>query len=289
MNISRREFLKLGGFSVLSAAAPPVVHGLARLGENPFDGTGHLADVIDKEARPLNLWEVSESRPRAHLMVGEWHTDNPARVHLRQNMSLLKMAGHSTLFMESFGTETEPLIKEYQRTGGTNREELSNHLYQQGILIWPASDLYGGSERNRRISEYLKVLDDATRAGIRVVPIDMPKKVQYANPQNIEVRRNKWMAEPIRTTLKPEGHIRGTIHIGNQHLDTYNGADVPRLAELSNVVTIDVSGARPLRDAAKLAGKENETFMIPNRLKFPLSSQPADWIAYIPATLKESY
>lgn len=224
-------------------------------------------------------------------MVGEWHSDDSSRVQVRKGIPRLNLYGFNTMFMEVFDTESAPIIKEYQRTGGANRQQLEDFCFARGILQWSKRDFLHSSELLKRIGQYERVLNKATHAGIRVIPIDMPKAKQYEQSFNVESERNKWMAAPIHHEISQPSSspVRGLIHVGKWHLDSQNPADVARLAGITNVITADLSGALEIKDAAARAGRGNDLFMIPNRIKFPGSSNPADWIVYNPQTLVEAY
>lgn len=251
--------------------------------KSPFGSRERLTQFM-KTDRGLVDYKQMVANTRV-LALGETHTREITKEEVIDHIEQFKDLGFTHFGMEVFGTDAQQALDEYQ-SNGDKKDVLIEYL-KKGFGGW--------SPRAGEL--YLQMVNEAKRAGMRVIGIDLPKSEQDQYPRegsDRDHKRDERMAHTVSEVLaqNPENKVvtfTGTAHAGIE------GAVMAGLLASSGVeiTTVSISGGSPsdrtlVEQSAVEAGIDKERFMIACRSRFKDSPTPYDWIIHLPQVEQET-
>jgi hypothetical protein len=91
---------------------------------SPFGGIEQLKDYLRNERQPLDYAKIISPTTRV-LALGETHASGITKSELIDQITQLKNLGFTHIGMETFKTDFQPLLDEYQATG-ERKDEVMN-------------------------------------------------------------------------------------------------------------------------------------------------------------------
>lgn len=205
------------------------------------------------------------------LVIGESHGEIGSKQWLIENMELLARKGVKTLYMEHLLTDFHQASLDNFAKSGVMPRDLETYLkaLDEGHKTDPA----------RRFN-FLEVVREATRYGIRVQAIDCMASYRLAGMQGLQkTTRQAMMNFFAKTVIEADQAARGpgkwVSLMGNSHANTFEG--VPGVSELENALGLriedvpkgEVNGYEPDtgRTFVDIAGKPQGTVKSDLRLR----------------------
>ncbi len=191
-----------------------------------------------------------ENLLETNFFIGESHRHLSPKKFLIQNMDLLKSSGYSVIFMEHLEGDLQQDLDTYRAAEGRNTPEplkFSLDRTTQGYLdssVDLIEALIGDAEPYKSQSQlfnYNAVVREATKVGIRVVPLEIstqnytsfPRgedRMIYLNSNTVDVVTRERTANP---SLKYIGLV-GSSHLLRKH-------DVPGICDALAVQDVAIS------------------------------------------------
>lgn len=251
---------------------------------SPFGDREQLREYIRKERQPVDYSRMVTPTTRV-LALGEAHTREITKREVIDHIKQFRDLGFTHFGMEVFGTEAQPILDEYQKTGG-RKEELMEHI-RKGFGGWSpnAGELY------------LKAVDEAKRVGMRVVAIDLPmsEQEQYkSGGMDRGHKRDDRMSQTVQAILNENPEHKVVTLTGSGHAGKSDNEMAGLLAASGvEIVTAAILGGSPTRrtwfeSSAIDVGVATERFMSACLAKFPDSRTPYDWIIHLPQVEAET-
>jgi uncharacterized iron-regulated protein len=235
---------------------------------SPFGDLKKLEEYLLNEREPIDYAKMV-SPTTSVLALGETHRDISIRNEIMNHLTQLKSLGFTYFGMETFETDFQPILNEYQETGEW-REEILNECKNN----WPAGELY------------MQLVDVAKRARMRVVALDLPssEKKQYKTTTEQLQKRDERMAQTVQAILNEDPENKIVTFTGNGHAGKSGFQMANLLANNGvNVVSVNINQERTnFETAARNIGAARERFMAACLTKFPNSPTPYDWMIHLP-------
>lgn len=189
------------------------------------------------------------------VYFGETHTNQQAKIFLRNILAGLKEKGFSVLALEMFNIDQQNVLDGYF-SGNISREKL-----KQSLL----------SDWNYKAEEYLNLIEEARKLGIRPLAIDNRSLVETRDFVEGLHQRDQIMAEKISSFLMMSSDVKIIVLAGSLHAQYFLNrtskipSQIELLEKLSGIRALSFTllerfrSARPLPEIyAELMGGDFE-------------------------------
>lgn len=242
----------------------------------PHLNKSQFSEYLRKETVPVDYAKMVSKDTRV-LALGETHDSIITKREIIDHIGQFKALGFTHIGMEMLGTDFQPSLDEYRRTGGRT-EEIMEGLGQ-----------FGYSAEVQKL--YFEIIEKARRVGITVVAINAPNsEIDNCTNHSAQLKtQNETMTKTVQAILDPDpGHVNDPKNkmvtlTGARHARKEGGDMANLLADGGvSVVTVSINHSHShFEETLAQLNLQHDSLMAANLGKLPDSLMPYDWMMHL--------
>ncbi len=231
--------------------------------ETTFPPHISLTEYVERNHRDIDLEQVSKDTQV--IAFGERHSDVLPKEFLREHLRSLRQLGFTHLALEMVESSKQNLIDNYR----------SSDLARNHLQLYLRANWYG-----RMGDYYFSLIDEATKAGITVMGMDLPKEDQdqITDTRKRLRERDRHMAGKVKMVLDTRPQARVIIFAGAGHVEKGTENSMAGILSSENVKIVSVSIIEPKKPIPSIDKTRYMYRGAAGNKVFKSLLQPTEWV-----------